>query len=77
MSINGTRDTNTIPKVKVPAFLKLWDSIVEKTGSVRAASELTKVAIGTIYPVKSGHRELSVTTAQRIMTAYKSLKETK
>lgn len=74
MSRTGTRDTNTVPRDKLPAFVKLMDALADRHGSRIKALRAAGVNSGQWYAIAAGRQNLTVTLAKKILTTYKACK---
>lgn len=74
MSRTGTRDTNCVPRDKVPAFAKLVDALAKKHGGIGKALRTIGVNPGQWHAITTGQQNLPVTLAKKILATYKACK---
>ena len=76
MSRTGTLDTNSVPKDKIPAFMRLVEGLREKLGSYEATAREVGINSGHLAAIRLGRQGLSSTYARKILAAHKRLKGT-
>jgi hypothetical protein len=67
-------NVNTVPRDKLPAFVKLIDAAARRLGSTSAACRAMGIDDGVLHRWREGSIGMTTDTARRILAGWKKIK---